>query len=433
MTKIRSLGTTDKIWPVDSRKSVAIPFEDLIVGGKLEIYPEVEGKGYFTVRYSGRNLVLSAGRYIGLIPINSRVTVQVNPKLPVDNLARIIEISQRPIGVLALTQRPYLTEPASFISVIEFLTRNLLYALRDVELHGLHKTYTSRTSNSSSPRGRLDIRRTGLLNFSRGIRHKVYSKYYEQTIDNSYNQLLKYALWFVAQRLSRVPNRNRQLMRDLNAALGWFDGVALRSSAYLIEQIDHDLRRERIPPHRQYYAKPLRLALTILSNKVVSLIGHGREVELSSYIIDFEKLFEDYLRQVLRTRIPNMQPGANVRSGGDEPKKLLFDDAEEHTADPDIIIDIPPDKRVVAEVKYRDKIDRSDINQAITYGCSFRVENMVLVFQSPIGESSDLKRLGCTNGINLYAYKFDLTNTNLEAEERAFTTVMLGLARPCRS
>lgn len=432
MSKIRLLGTADKIWPVESRKTVVIPYDDLVVKGKLEIYPEVENKGYFAVRFGGRTLILTAGRYIGLIPVNPRVTVHVSPKLPVSNLLRIIEISRRQIGSLGLIERTYDTEPVSSVSIIEFLARNLLLSLRELETHGLHKIYVSHTENSSSPRGRIDFRRTALLNFSRGIRHKVYHSYYEQTADNAYNRLLKYALWFITQRLLRVPNRNRALLHDLNSALAWFDSISLHRPAPLIQQIENDLRRKRVPPNRLYYERPLRIALTILSGKGVSLIGHGDEVELSSYIIDFEKLFEDYLREALRIRVPELVSGASVRSGGTEPKQPLFEDTSWSTAEPDIIVDAPSDKKVVAEVKYRDRVEREDINQAITYGCSFRVKNAVLVLQSPIGKPSELKRLGETNGVNVYTYAFDLANTDLETEEKSFAEVMIGLAEPCR-
>lgn len=432
MSKIPLLGTADKIWPVESRKTVVIPYDDLVVEGKLEIYPAVENKGYFAVKFGGRTLILTAGRYIGLIPVNPRVTVHVSPKLPVSNLSRIIEISRRQIGSLGLIKRTYNTEPVSSISIIEFLARNLLLALRELESHGLHKIYISRTENSSSPRGRIDFRRTALLNFSRGIRHKVYHSYYEQTTDNAYNQLLKYALWFVIQRLLRVPNRNRELLHELNFALAWFESIGLRRPAPLIQQIEHDLMRNRIPPNRMYYERPLRIALTILSGQGVSLVEHGDEVELSSYIIDFEKLFEDYLREALRLRVPNLVSGATVRDGGVEPKQPLFGDTDWSTAEPDIIIDLPPDRRVVIEVKYRDKVERDDIDQTITYGCAFRVKNAVLVFQSPVGKPSELRRLGVTNGINVYTYAFDLANTDLEAEEKSFAEVMLGLTETCR-
>ena len=175
------------------------------------------------------------------------------------------------------------------------------------------------------------------------------------------------------------------------------------------------------------------IALTILSGRGISLVGHGDEVELSSYIIDFEKLFEEYLREALRLRMPELTPGATVRSGGTEPKHPLFEDTGLSTAEPDIIVDLPPDKRVVAEIKYRDKVEREDINQAITYGCSLRVKNSVLVFQSPVGTPSELKRLGATNGVNIYTYAFDLANPDLEAEEKRFVEVMQRLAETCRN
>ncbi|MEK6299818.1 MAG: hypothetical protein AABO41_03780 [Acidobacteriota bacterium] len=390
------------------------------------MFSEVEDKGYFHVSFRGCELELAAGRYIGLIPINPQITIDVRPKLPVGNLARVIDLGQQVIDSLKVT-RFYATNAESTISITEFLANNLLTALRQVELQGLYKKYRQRIENSSRPKGRINFPLTSKLNFSKGIRHKLYSSHFEHTIDNPYNQLLKYALWFLAQRLTRNSSRNRKLVYDVNKALGLFNKVTLSPSEQLVERVRDHINNKRIPFSRGYYQSALGIALTIVSGKGLSLLTRGHEVELSSYIIDFETLFEDYLRNVLRTRFAAILPDSRIRNGNKEGKKRMFDDTRKHLVEPDIVIDRPPNVLGIAEVKYKDRIDRPDINQAITYGCSYKTDNVVLVHQSAAGTKSGWQLLGTVGSMRVFLYAFDLANPNLEAEEQAFSDSIKGI------
>jgi len=40
----------------------------------------------------------------------------------------------------------------------------------------------------------------------------------------------------------------------------------------------------------EYFQRPLAIALTLLEGKGVSLAHHGRDVELASYVINFEEV-----------------------------------------------------------------------------------------------------------------------------------------------
>lgn len=405
---------------VESRKSIKIPISELVTENRLEVFPEVESEGYFTVKFRGPDLYLTAGRFVGRIPVSPTITIEVTPKLPVSNLARVVEIAEHPLQGIESFPRLYLRTPELTDGILEFLARNLVKALEEIETHGLSKTYVLSATNSSHPRGRINFRQTTLLNYSRGIRHKLYSSRYEHTIDHSHNRLLKYVLWFVAQRLSRTSRRDRELCSSLNRMLLLFEGVSFDRSKKLIESVREDLLSKRIPANRRYYEGALAIALTILSGQGISLVGHGSEVELSSYIIDFETLFESYLRQVLRANMVVELPGIRIRDGNGEAKKRLFDNRKEPTANPDIVIDEPGSIKMIADVKYKDKIDRADINQVITYGCSYRVSNLLLIHQSGVNEASGIQLVGRMDQYSLYRYAYDLANASLEQEEKAF-------------
>jgi 5-methylcytosine-specific restriction enzyme subunit McrC len=418
MSAVPPIKPTAPVLTVESRKSITVSSGTLMNNGVLDIYPQVEEKGYFRIFFAGRDLQLTAGPFVGLIPINPQITIDVRPKLPVANLARVIELADQPIESIAAVHRFYATEAGPTISIVEFLAKNLLIALRDIELRGLYKSYRHKTENSSSPRGRLNFRQTAASNAGRGLRHKVVSSHFEQTLDNPYNRLLKFTLFFLAQRLRRAAKRNRRLVSDVNTSIALFDGVTLPAPGELTRLIKCDINGS-LPPERRYYERALGIALTIISNKGLCLFGHGQEVEMSSYIINFETLFENYLRNVLRMRLTGTSSGLRVRDGNEEGKKRLFDDAKKPPATPDIVIDRPPDVLAIVEVKYKDKVDRTDLNQVITYGCSYRTRNVLLVHQAAAGKPSGGQRLGAIGALNVFTYAFDLGNPHLETEEMA--------------
>lgn len=422
-----SVSTTEhRVIVVGARRSVRLSLKELTSDSGIDLFPEIEARGYFSIQFQGKELQLTAGSYVGLIPINPRITIDVRPKLPVSNLARVIELSQLPLRPLRGIQRDYVTEEQPTISILEFLAQELISSLQELDLHGYHKSYVPRTENTSHPRGRIDIRQTALLNFSRGIRHKLITRRFNQTTDTLYNRVLKWALLFLAERFIRNPLRDRQLMTRLNSAISAFESVATERTDALIRSVDSDLRRNRLPQSRQYYEQPLRIALTILAGNGVSLVKKGEEVELSSYVVNFDDVFEEYIRAILRSTLP--RKSFRVRDGNKEARKGLFDDVKHPPAQPDIVVDsVDSGRRVIAEVKYKEKVDRGDLNQAITYAASYRARDVMLVHQCLTSASSGRHRLGAIDSRTVYAYGFDLNATDLSREEQAFADSVAAL------
>ncbi len=70
-----------KIEQAEERKEINIQISDIVQeGGILNIFPSV--KKFFSIDYKPRNdkLSLVAGGFIGLIPINSNLAIEIRPK-----------------------------------------------------------------------------------------------------------------------------------------------------------------------------------------------------------------------------------------------------------------------------------------------------------------------------------------------------------------
>jgi 5-methylcytosine-specific restriction enzyme subunit McrC len=413
-----------RVISLPSRGFVELPITDLIVDGKLDVYPHVEELGVLFLQLRRNVLTLTAGPYIGLIPLTPTVLIDVRPKLPISNFARVLDAARGSLSAITGADRLYLSNDLASNSVLEFVAANLLNALRPVHQNGLLKDYVRVSETTGSPRGRIDLSATMTRTWSRGLKHKVIAQRFEQTSDIPVNRVIKTALRTAVTRIKAQNDTSRELIVALNRA--FFDlptGIGDMSAGdFAIAK--HMLMAKLLPDARAYYGRALEIAIMIMSNRGIALQDQGTDVVLDSFIVNFEVMFEDYLRRVLQTRSDPAQ--VRVRDGNREGKKYLFDDKKDSLAQPDIVVSsIATGKTIIAEVKYKEKPKREDYNQAITYAVAYRANRSILVHQNAPGAGTGLRHIGTMNGIVLDAYAFDLSNVDLAAEESAFANLIL--------
>lgn len=414
-----------RIVPLDSRSTTEIPITDLIIDGKLDIYPHVEEKGLLFLQFRRSMLTLAAGPYVGLIPLTPAITIDVRPKLPIGNFARVLDSARGSLTSITGVDRLYLAENLASNSVLEFLAANLLDALKPVQEHGLLKDYIRISEMTSSPRGRINPSGTMARAWSRGQKHRVEAQFFEQTSNTAINRILKSALRMLLARMKLSGKNGRQLVSLVNRAYYEMPSSIGEMGPADFEHAKSALVSRLLPDSRAYYSRALEIALLIISNRGISLQEHGIDVSLETFIVNFETMFEDYLLRVLEEKA---DPTAHrVRSGNASGKKPLFDDRKDPPAQPDIVItSLATGKKLIAEVKYKEKPTREDYNQAITYAVSYRSDRVILVHQNKPGAATGLRRIGTMNGIVLDSYAFDLSKADLGSEEDAFAVELLG-------
>jgi 5-methylcytosine-specific restriction enzyme subunit McrC len=295
--------------------------------------------------------------------------------------------------------------------------------------NGLHKEYLQQSEIMSNPRGRIELSGT-IRAWSRGQFHLVQARRFDQSSDVAVDRLIKSALESFLQRIRPYSPESRDLVRRANVAWNEMPGVIGRATALDNEACKAILRASSLPAARHYYYRRLEIALLIMSNQGIELQKQGTDALLESFIINFEDLFEEYLRNVLQNQAIG---GLTVKDGNREGKKPLFDDRDLPPAQPDILVTYQPTGRaIVAEVKYKERPSREDINQAITYALSYGCNHAILIHQWAPGVPKGLSLLGTIRGHRLDAYAFDLGAKDVEAEEKAFTDCVFGLLRPTR-
>ncbi|WP_189524426.1 MULTISPECIES: hypothetical protein [unclassified Mesorhizobium] len=413
------------VYSVDSRAVIELDLADLLVDGELPIFREVEDKGLLSLRFQRRKAIIAAGGFIGLIPLTSTVTIEVNPKLPVRNLARVLDVARTSLTPLASADRLYLTNAGPTDSILEFLGRNLLDAVKSLDLLGLHKEYLRSARSTTHPSGRIDISASLQQHWSKGQLHKVVAQRFEQTSDVPVNRVIKSATRFLLQRLRATSPTSIELIKKANQAYFRFPATIGDMSIADLQGAKATIQRRQLPAQRDYYYRALEIAVLILSNGGIALQEKGSDVLLRSFVVNFDDLFECYIRRVLQSFSTN---DVRVYDGNVERKKYLFENTKVHHAQPDIVVASSiTAKTVVAEVKYKDLPKREDINQAVTYAVSYGTAQTVIIHQVKPGSPSGVKHIGKIGGISVEAYGFDLDSVDLPTEEQAMAEAIFAM------
>lgn len=405
------------------------PIEDLPVEqvfsatGSLDIFPA--SRGYFDIDYRGNRLTLVAGRYVGLIPINSRVWIDVKPKMPIQSLLRLLDTAGEEIGVLNFFERGYQEESGSDQNVVDLMIKTLLMQVRTVEQEGLFKAY--RRENRIGPyRPRINFGRTLQSQWSRGKFASTEFELFEYSRDNCLNRLLKYTLWFAGHVL-RLRGRETEGSKTLMSLYDLFERIPLDRTLSFLSESEKMLKNREIPPLRAYYYDIVRTCLLILNSRSISLDVIGTDVSLLSFVLNLEDVFEKYVRNILRRFASQLRPELRVLDGNSQFTSYLFRDSKSIRIKPDIIIRRERNNLLLSDVKYKPKLSETDRYQIIAHALSLSAPKAVLIMPSFLGESSGLirrGRVGGDSGVEVFEYYLRI-DKELEVHERKFAAEIL--------
>jgi len=425
-------------------EQLEIPLSELMVADRLDLYPEVTGRDYFRVFFSRDRLILQPRGFVGLIPINDRVAIEVSPKFAVQNLARLLSIGEHTPISLAPHVRRYRPDGRVIASVLDAMTGRLVELVDDIVSERGHRDYLRTSVDTSLPRGRILVGETLTRHLARRAAHRVAACWFVPTSDTGPNRCLKYALWYLAQRYRRMrPRRGiRALLSALNARFHLFKAAHLDLSRTFLSDpfvADPDL----LPSLYSHYKEALNLAKCITRDRGVSLGRDHDEIRMASLLVKMDDALEAYLRNALRLELEVTAPDLHVLDGNlQEPDgggKPLFDETPSPVATPDIVIArwLPGEGArqplVVIEVKYQRSPEREALNQAIAYGASYRAPSVVIAHPSSQSTDHGLLPLGTISSMSAYRYAYDLGRRDLKKEEAAMAEAMLKLARTGRA
>ncbi|AQQ33861.1 5-methylcytosine restriction system specificity protein McrC [Burkholderia cenocepacia] len=397
-------------------------------GGQLTIYPEVLERDYISIRWKKGVPTFYAGGYVGIIPINKHLTLDVRPKVPLSNLERIIKLSNHSPFELSGLERDYASHQEASKPIEDFLIDSFIDKIDQTVGGGLLRRYERREAVGSAPKGRIDFTKTMKLQ-ARGVARLAYS-WEERHIDTPQNRFLKLALEKCLQTESAKRSRKRHA--KIVQFLEYFERVG---------ECDQfpDLERQAVmdvPDTRIYYRAALALAGLITENNYLGFSSREGVATANSLLLDLDVAFESYIRHVLSQLNSSTQHirvfDGNIGGSEGRRKNLLTAStlssqiSQTIIATPDIVIEIhtPPrlTSNIVLDMKYKNKktiADREDLNQLISYASSYESCAGVFIFPARDTHQRGLQCLGTISNIPIFQYFINLGSTNIQEEEEA--------------
>jgi len=415
-----------RIEQAEERKEIDISISEVVKdGGKLDILPSV--KNYFSIDYKPKKdkLSLVAGGFIGLIPINNNLAIEIKPKFSISNLARIVSVAEDRFNTLSFFSKKYSETDTSSPVVFEFMVECLLNELQTLEEEGLLKEYLLKSENTNTIRGRVNFDTSVKSLWSHGHFNKVSVSYFDFTPDNSFNRLIKLTIKFCIEELLSVGSDNEFIKDSLINFYGMFDAVSLISDQRVVEEVYSKIKDGKVSVLREYYVSVCEVCRLIIDKRGVNFDKYGDDVELSSFILDMASIFERYLLNSLRNNRSFFPEGTSILDGNKkEGRKKLYNQPSTGKGDakPDIILKEAGEYKVIADAKYKLRTKEVDRYQAIAHALSYGAKNAVLILPKDEAYSGaslvKLGEVGKVHKIDVYEYYFDLASNDLESEEK---------------
>jgi len=425
-----------RIEQAEERKEIDIPISEIVQdGGKLNILPTV--KNYFSIDYKPKNnkLSLVAGGFIGLIPINSELAIEIKPKYSISNLTRIVAIAEDNFNTLSFFSKQYRETDDTNPVVFEFMAECLANELQTLHEEGVLKEYLIRTENAHKIRGRININQSMKFLWSHGHFNRASISYYDFTPDNVFNRLIKYTIKFCIEELDQMSSTKTELKDTLIEYYALFDAVLLDEQLTCFDDVFSAIEADNISALRYYYVNICEVCRLIVTKKGISFDEEGNDLELNSFTIDMAITFEKYLLNSLRQNRKKFPEDTSILDGNAEGRKKFYNQPSFGTGDakPDIILKESGKVNIIADAKYKTKSKDTDRYQAISHALSYDSKIAVLILPKDEGYSGDnLRKLGGVGtdySIDVYEYYFELSSDDLESEECKLAENLMSLYR----
>lgn len=313
----------------------------------------------------------SDGRYdltpdqrVGLVCL-PRVTLEIRPKVPMSSVLLLVSYACE--AVSWFEQQPEFTKEPDLTEVLAIMLARLVqHATR----RGLLNGYQSQDESLAGPRGRIafdeQIRRHLGIAPPVEVRHDVF------TSDILENRLLLAALG----AMGRIPYRSDTAKRELFRAERLFGAVTrLRFEPAAVPEVVFT----RLNRH---YEPAVALATLLLRSASLDIGAGGTRG--SAFLVDMNKVFEQFVRSALRTAI-----GADETTFPNRPPRARLDEAGIVPLKPDLCL--LKDRRVVwvGDAKYKPlpagAYRNADLYQLLAYTVALDLSGGTLIYAADQG------------------------------------------------
>ena len=350
---------------------------------------------------TGGQWQLTPQGWVGNIPLTESISLALQPKVPIENIFRMLEYAY------GLKSFRFLTGDVSYESlqdVYERLARILARRILDRARKGLYRAYVARTETLPYVRERLDMQQV----IRKPWQVRPLCHYHLHTPDIEENQILAWTLGTIIRSgLSREEVRStvRQAIRRLQGSVALQPYAAADCVGRLYTRLNDD--------YRLLHA----LCRFFLEHTGPSL-ETGKHTMLP-FLVDMARLFESFVAAWLGEHLHESlrfkpQERVNFSNGTYFNIDLVLYDVEaDGTLGP---------ARIVLDTKYKAPRQpaTSDISQVVTYAVAKGCKEAVLIYPTPLPNPFDES----VGAIRVRSLSFDLGDS-LEDAGQGFLNDLL--------
>lgn len=398
-------------------ETVPIAGDLILTEGRLNLYPDLPADRLFKLSLRPAGVTIQPAGYIGFVPLNALVALEIAPRIPVANVEYLLAKSGLTPEITLSHIRAFGETKEAAAPFLMLLATRFVGLLRELRFEGLFKSYAPRRYVGASPSGRLFPFATALRSRTSGQAVAVFERF-DRTLDNPINQLILAAgRKLLASPLLADGEANAKLARLIRQGLSPFSGVSRVAEPAIPDQA-------KLPANRPFLRQLVNVSGVILRERGVRLRGEGR-LRLPTFLIQMDKVFETYVRKTLQA--DDALDGISVLDGNLRPpagaQAVLFatpGPLGNHELSPDIIMAQEGAPVSVIEIKYKPcfkKPDRDHIEQLLTYALGYNVRRAALLYPAAEEQATALTPLGTVNGIECFKITFDLSADDLGESE----------------
>ena len=424
---------------LDERESTTVQIVDFLSDdNEFTVFPEIFDKQYVEFSFVKSKVKITAGKYIGLIPLNNKYSLYVKAKVPIDNLVNILSTARATPLLIEGLERAYSSdEDADFF---ELLVCALHQEIREIERYGVHREYVMRLGNRGDFKGKLMVGQTLGL-WAKGVYNRTAMTYFEFSRDVIINQAIKYTIWYVLRIYPTIAQSpKRQILIDLYNSLNLFQDVSLQYDRRFLPDFKDIVLGNKLPYARSYLKKTLQYCLMILDNLGVDLdqlIKH--DVYLPPLVINMEIVFQQFLLRIIREKIKyhselvcwdtsRENQYSLFRKPEVEISSINLEFSEKAKANPDFTIARNNSPLLICDAKYTLEIERGQINQVVAHAKAYNVNDALLIYptSSPNQPPESCCR-GMVGDIRIFTFMFPLDSPDLQKTAELLVDTMVSI------
>lgn len=372
------------------------------------------------IRKDAKNPYILVGNYVGTIPINKKVSVEILPKVDlVDDDDDYSGTKKMLLEMLKYYDCDKFKDvgkglqSVADLTIWDYLISIYLQRVRKLVGQGLQSQYIEVNENIHHYKGKLDV--------ANHLRHNIvhaerfYVTYDEFSKNCAENKIIKATLLKLCSITTLTKNKN--LVKQL---LEYFSDVDASVNYYL------DFSNVSVNSRSKIYKPIIEWSKVFLNDKDFNAFSSdANTIDTECMMFPMERLFEQFVFKLIKEKCKGKSYSVDAQVKG-----YIFDISKKFQLIPDIVVK-KDGRTIVLDTKWKElnpqkgnyDIEQKDIYQLYAYSHRFDSNTVWLLYPNTSKIKKYLKnknqefiKLESTNDTNIYAYFIDFSNIDASIE-----------------